>query len=187
MGEIQKAYNALAGIMKREADEQYTAVDQLRSGPITIPKELEWTHFVQKDPHFVSADTAIRNVADIEYPGRNHPAAAEVRAGMLERKSKYLKSYTPGWYVLLSFLSMARNLHFAGMCFRLLICTNLNLQIASTRNHRSCHCCFQIRSWARTRSLAQALTSLCSRVGKLAQCTVVVIHGSFAPSPTTPW
>lgn len=52
------------------------------------------------DPHFVDPNMPLRRVEDIEYPGKNHPAAAEVRAGMLERKSKYLKSYSPGWYVL---------------------------------------------------------------------------------------
>ena len=99
VGEVQKAYNALAGILKREADESYNAVDALRSGPVTIPKDLEWSHFIDSDPHFISADTPLRKVEDIEYPGKLHPAAAEVRAGMLERKSKYLKSYTPGWCV----------------------------------------------------------------------------------------
>jgi hypothetical protein len=67
-----------------------------------LPKDYEWSQFVEHDPHFVSPDTAVRKVEDIEYPGKNHPAAAEVRAGMLERKSKYLKSYTPGWYVYLA-------------------------------------------------------------------------------------
>lgn len=100
VGEVQKAYNALAGILKREADESYNAVDALRNGPVTIPKDLEWTNFIDSDSHFISADTPLRKVEDIEYPGKLHPAAAEVRAGMLERKSKYLKSYTPGWYVL---------------------------------------------------------------------------------------
>lgn len=99
VGEIQKAYNALASIMKREADEGYDTVEKLRSGPIMMPKDREWSHFVRNDPHFISPDIPLRRIEDIEYPGKHHPAAAEVRAGMLERKSKYLKSYTPGWFV----------------------------------------------------------------------------------------
>lgn len=99
VGEIQKAYNALAGILKRDADSAYDAVEQLRTGPITMPKDYEWTTFVDRDPHMVSPDVPLRKVDEIEYPGKNHPAAAEIRAGMLERKSKYLKSYQPGWYV----------------------------------------------------------------------------------------
>lgn len=103
VGEIQKAYNALAGILKRDADEAYDTVERLRAGPISMPKDREWTQFVEHDPHFVNPRTPLRRIEDIEYPGKHHPAAAEIRAGMLERKSKYLKSYTPGWYVLPTF------------------------------------------------------------------------------------
>nr|POE96979.1 phosphatidylinositol 4,5-bisphosphate-binding protein slm1 [Quercus suber] len=100
VGEIQKAYNALAGIMKREGDDAYHAVEALRTGPISMPKDQEWQDFVVNDPHFVDPNIPLRRIEDIDYPGKNHPAATEVRSGMLERKSKYLKSYTPGWYVL---------------------------------------------------------------------------------------
>ncbi|KAK4556506.1 phosphatidylinositol 4,5-bisphosphate-binding protein [Recurvomyces mirabilis] len=100
VGEIQKAYNALAGILKREADDAHHVVEGLRSGPIAMPKDQDWMHFVVNDPHFVDPELPLRRIEDIQYPGKNHPAATEVRAGMLERKSKYLKSYTPGWYVL---------------------------------------------------------------------------------------
>ena len=97
VGEVQKAYNALAGIMKREADGAHDAVDRLRYGPITMPKDAEWIRFIEHDPHFIAPEVQLRKLEDIYYPGKDHPAAAEVRAGMLERKSKYLKSYTPGW------------------------------------------------------------------------------------------
>jgi len=97
VGEVQKAYNTLAGILKREADESYQAVEKLRSGPISMSKDHEWAQFVSSDPHFVNPNLPLRRLEDITYSGKNHPAAAEVRAGMLERKSKYLKSYTPGW------------------------------------------------------------------------------------------
>lgn len=97
VGEIQKSYNALAGILRREGDDSYQAVEQLREGPIAMPKDFEWNQFVRSDPHFINPEMPLRRVEDIIYPGKNHPAAIEVRAGMLERKSKYLKSYTPGW------------------------------------------------------------------------------------------
>ncbi|GAM83271.1 hypothetical protein ANO11243_012570 [Dothideomycetidae sp. 11243] len=100
VGEIQKAYNALAGIMKREADEAYNTVDSLRNGPISMQKDHEWVRFVTQDPHLVDPEIPLRRIQDIHYPGKDHPASTEIRAGMLERKSKYLKSYTPGWYVL---------------------------------------------------------------------------------------
>lgn len=100
VGEIQKAYNAIAGILKREGDEALHTVEALRTGPISMPKDSEWMTFVQHDSNFVDPRLPLRRTADIDYPGKYDPAASEIRAGMLERKSKYLKSYTPGWYVL---------------------------------------------------------------------------------------
>lgn len=97
VGEIQKAYNAIATILKREGDAAKDAADELRAGPLSIPKDLEWIAFVQQDNHFVDPQIPIRKIKNINYPGMDSPSAAEIRGGMLERKSKYLKSYTPGW------------------------------------------------------------------------------------------
>ncbi|KAH7029395.1 uncharacterized protein B0I36DRAFT_244966 [Microdochium trichocladiopsis] len=100
VGEIQKAYNAYAGILKRESDNAYSAIEDLRGGPIGMPKDYEWSNFVQRDAQFVDPEIPIRSVDRVHYPGRDHVACQEIRAGLLERKSKYLKSYTAGWYVL---------------------------------------------------------------------------------------
>ena len=99
MGEIQKSYNAYAGILKREADAAYTAIDELRIGPISMPKDQEWHNFVHKDSQFVDPDIPVRSAEFVHYPGKDHYACQEIRAGLLERKSKYLKSYTAGWQV----------------------------------------------------------------------------------------
>ncbi|KAI0431265.1 hypothetical protein F5Y09DRAFT_199822 [Xylaria sp. FL1042] len=100
VGEIQKSYNAYAGILKREVDAGYNTVDDLRAGPIAMSKDREWISFIQRDSQFVDPETPIRTVEHIHYPGQDHFACQEIRAGLLERKSKYLKSYTAGWYVL---------------------------------------------------------------------------------------
>ena len=96
-GEIQKAYNAYAGILKREADNAYNAVEEMRSGPIVMPKDHEWQAFIRRDDQFVDPDLPLRRPDAIHYPGKDHEACQELRAGLLERKSKYLKSYTAGW------------------------------------------------------------------------------------------
>ncbi|KAI4864520.1 hypothetical protein F4820DRAFT_332563 [Hypoxylon rubiginosum] len=100
VGELQKSYNAYVGILKREADAAYNAIDELRAGPIAMPKDHEWITFIQRDSQFVDPDVPLRSADHIHYPGRDHFACQEIRAGLLERKSKYLKSYTAGWYVL---------------------------------------------------------------------------------------
>jgi ElaB/YqjD/DUF883 family membrane-anchored ribosome-binding protein len=97
VSEIQKAFTAFATILKKEGDDAHETVEKLRKGPITLPKDLEWSEFIVKDANFVTPDTPLRRAQDIEFPGKNHPAAVEVRAGLLERKSKYTRSYTPGW------------------------------------------------------------------------------------------
>jgi hypothetical protein len=94
VGEIQKSYNAYAGILKREADAAHYTVEELRTGPIAMPKDHEWNAFVENDEHFVDPRTPVREAQYIQYPGRDNELAQEVRAGLLERKSKYLKSYT---------------------------------------------------------------------------------------------
>lgn len=99
VGEIQKAYTVLAGIMRREADESYDTAEKLREGPLAIGKDMEWDTFVTNNSQMVDPRNPVRQVEHITYPGKDHPAALEVRSGMLERKSKYLKNYTPGWYV----------------------------------------------------------------------------------------
>jgi hypothetical protein len=99
VGEIQKSYNAYAGILKREGEEALKTVDELRNGPISMPSDTEWVAFVERDDHFIDPSVPVRQVQNIHYPGRDSELAAEVRAGLLERKSKYLKSYTAGWYV----------------------------------------------------------------------------------------
>ncbi|ORY67083.1 uncharacterized protein BCR38DRAFT_482722 [Pseudomassariella vexata] len=100
VGEIQKSYNAYAGILKRESDAAYNATDELRVGPIAMPKDHEWQSFIHRDAQFVDPEIPVRSAEHIHYPGRDHYASQEIRAGLLERKSKYLKSYTAGWYVL---------------------------------------------------------------------------------------
>ncbi|KAE8147192.1 hypothetical protein BDV25DRAFT_142978 [Aspergillus avenaceus] len=100
VSEIQKAYKTYANILTREADEAYDAAEKLRAGPISMPHDHEWNSFITETDDLVDPRVPLRDVESISYPGKDHPAAAEVRSGMLERKSKYLKSYTPGWYVL---------------------------------------------------------------------------------------
>ena len=97
MGEIQKAYNAYAGILRRDAGEQFEAAERLREGPLAIAKDHEWDEFVLHSDQLVDPKVPLRQAAHITYPGKDHPATIEVKSGMLERKSKYLKNYTPGW------------------------------------------------------------------------------------------
>lgn len=99
VGEIHKSYNVYTSILGREADETIDVVEKLRGGPLSMAKDHEWDAFIDGNDHFVNPRIPIRKVEQIYYPGQDALAAQEIRSGMLERKSKYLKSYTPGWSV----------------------------------------------------------------------------------------
>lgn len=86
--------------MQREANESWDCSEKLKEGPLAMSKDFEWDGFVTHNTQMVDPKSPVRQVSHITYPGKDHPAAIEVRSGMLERKSKYLKNYTPGWYVI---------------------------------------------------------------------------------------
>ncbi|KOS17559.1 Phosphatidylinositol 4 [Escovopsis weberi] len=100
VGEIQKAYSAYVGIIRREVDIANELTGELTDGPLSMPRDREWTHFVLNDHRVLDPSIPLRSFNQIRYPGQDHYAATEIRCGLLERKSKYLKSYTAGWYVL---------------------------------------------------------------------------------------
>ncbi|KAI1002711.1 hypothetical protein K3495_g5492 [Podosphaera aphanis] len=99
VGEIQRSYKAYADILKREADTAKSTANELESGPIATPKDHEWHHFIQTKK-FIDPSIPVRRSETIHYQGKNDELAKEIKAGLMERRSKYLKSFTAGWFVL---------------------------------------------------------------------------------------
>jgi hypothetical protein len=92
VGEIQKSYNAYAGILKREADSAYSTVEDLRTGPIAMPKDHEWNAFIENDEHFVDPRIPVRQSQNIYYPGRDNELAQErFRIGLKSSWRKHWK------------------------------------------------------------------------------------------------
>ena len=187
VGEIQKAYNAYAGILKREADESFEAVENLRTGPVVIPKDHEWSSFVTENENFVDPALPIRQPELVHFPGKDAPAAAEVRAGMLERKSKYLKSYTPGWYALaFPYVRLLTPIWLkfpSGTSFQQHTYTNSSPPTGSPLKPRSCLSTFKNRNLALILHRSHRRTSSCSKDDRVVEC-IVVTAGSFVPSHT---
>ncbi|KAI5806250.1 hypothetical protein EDC01DRAFT_639283 [Geopyxis carbonaria] len=100
VGEIQKAYGAYVKILAREGQELLDMADRLTTTTMRLPQDYEWNAFLERDSNLVDPSVQLRSFEHIEYPGYQHPAVTEVRSGQLERKSKYLKSFTGGWYSL---------------------------------------------------------------------------------------
>ncbi|KAH8151611.1 uncharacterized protein LAJ45_04233 [Morchella importuna] len=100
--EIQKSFETYIKLIKLEGEGQDDFAQRLTTSTLQLPADHEWSAFVERDSGIGGSSVPLRTVNDIEYPGHQHPAALEVRSGLMERKSKYLKSYTPGWFVLSS-------------------------------------------------------------------------------------
>jgi hypothetical protein len=87
------------GLLKREGEGSLHLSQRLEASIMQLPKDYEWSSFIDSDPNMVDPSVPLRSLAEIEYPGFMHPAALEVLSGSMERRSKYLKSFTPGWYL----------------------------------------------------------------------------------------
>lgn len=70
--------------------------NRLTNSTLRVSPEYEWASFVERDPEMVKPSENLRLLEQIEYPGYQHPGVLEIKTGTLERKSKYLKSFTPG-------------------------------------------------------------------------------------------
>lgn len=177
VGEIQKSYNALSSILKRDADSSYNTIDKLMLGPISMAKDHEWSAFISRDGQFVDPKAPIRSAEHINYPGRDHHACQEIRAGLLERKSKYLKSYAAGWCVC-TFVEpsagrfypcIATNVTGLGMSCRQLTSTSSSRR--TKLGSLSCHCISPNNDSVPTRPRARPATSSSLRADKPAPCT----------------
>ena len=175
VGEIQKAYTVLAGILTREATQSSETAEKLKEGPLGLTKDYEWDTFVTNNKQMVDPRNPVRQYKNITYPGQEHPAAIEVKSGMLERKSKYLKNYTPGWYIHIIFLHMLFIDQSPGTFFRLPTSTNSNPRTASQVSRLSCHCISRNRSLAPSLNQARPLINSCSKAGKVAQCIEAIL------------
>lgn len=102
VGEIQKAFSTYSQIIKREGQQLVGAADKIEVTNAQLPQDQEWADFVGRDQSIVEPTVPLRSFEDIDYPGLHNTSTAVVREGELERRSKYLKSFTSGWYVLSS-------------------------------------------------------------------------------------
>ena len=159
VGEIQKAYNAYAGILRREADEAYDTSEKLKGGPLVMSKDHEWNRFTQNNSQMVDPRIELRQLNDIVYPGKDNPLAIDVRSGMLERKSKYLRNYQPGWFVVHTRFINSVLTYDTGMCYHLRIFTSSNQPTVLLRKPRCFRCSFQNKNWVSTRKLMATLTN----------------------------
>ncbi|AAS51686.1 ADL234Cp [Eremothecium gossypii ATCC 10895] len=99
--EIQSALTVYARILGREAQLVFDSViTKLDMGFLSRDPVFEWDDFIARDPNFVEPSVPMRSLKDITYKHQYDPLTYKLQCGFLERRSKFLKSYSRGFYVL---------------------------------------------------------------------------------------
>ncbi|OUM55911.1 hypothetical protein BVG19_g5530 [[Candida] boidinii] len=99
--EIQTALTIYAKLIGQQAQNCFDGlISKLDNGLLTKDSEFEWSQFISKNSNFIDPNLPMRHSNDISYNYQLDPLSFELRSGYLERKSKFLKSYSRSWYVL---------------------------------------------------------------------------------------
>ncbi|ODV83621.1 hypothetical protein CANARDRAFT_184706, partial [[Candida] arabinofermentans NRRL YB-2248] len=102
--EIQTALTVYAKLLGQQAQNVFdNLISKLDSGLLTKDPAFEWESFISKDSKdFIDLNLPMRHFSEVQYNYQNDALSFDIRSGYLERKSKFLKSYSKGWYVLTS-------------------------------------------------------------------------------------
>ncbi|SCV00966.1 LAME_0G13146g1_1 [Lachancea meyersii CBS 8951] len=99
--EIQNALTIYARLMGQNAQLVFDVlISKLDVGFFNKEAVFEWDNFISKDPNFIQPNLPVRHMRDIVYRYQDDPLTYEVKSGFLERRSKFLKSYSKGFYLL---------------------------------------------------------------------------------------
>ncbi|QLQ78977.1 hypothetical protein HG537_0B03240 [Torulaspora globosa] len=99
--EIQNALTIYARLLGEEAQLVFDCLlSKMEVGFFSKDPQLEWENFILRDPNFIVPNLPMRKMKEIVYKNQNDPLTFEIRSGVLERRSKFLKSYSRGYYVL---------------------------------------------------------------------------------------
>lgn len=99
--EIQNSLTNYARLLSEEAQMVFDILlSKLDGGFFNKDPEFEWKNFIKKDPNFIAPNLPMRRLKKISYKYQFDPLSYGIRSGVLERRSKFLKSYSKGYYVL---------------------------------------------------------------------------------------
>lgn len=99
--EIQNSLTIYARLIGEESQLVFDILlSRLDGGFLSRDPAFEWDNFIKKDPNFIAPNLPMRKLKEISYKYQYDPLSYEIRSGVLERRSKFLKSYSKGYYVL---------------------------------------------------------------------------------------
>ncbi|EDO18292.1 hypothetical protein Kpol_1039p42 [Vanderwaltozyma polyspora DSM 70294] len=99
--EIQNALTIYARLIGQQSQIVFDVlISKLDMGFFSKDPRFEWDSFIARDPNFIPPNIPTRKVSSIVYKNQFDPLTHEVKTGYLEKRSKFLKSYSKGYYVL---------------------------------------------------------------------------------------
>lgn len=99
--EIQNSLTIYARLLGEESQLVFDILlSKLDIGFFSKDPQFEWSNFITNDPNFIAPNLPMRRLKEISYKYQYDALSYEIRSGVLERRSKFLKSYSKGYYVL---------------------------------------------------------------------------------------
>ncbi|KAH3901284.1 uncharacterized protein SCODWIG_00822 [Saccharomycodes ludwigii] len=106
--EIQSALTQYAKLMNQEAQLTFDLlISKFNTGFVNKSPSFEWDYYMDNinnsngtNVTFIPLDLPMRHFSKIIYKHQYDPLTYEIQSGVLERRSKFLKSYSKGFYVL---------------------------------------------------------------------------------------
>jgi hypothetical protein len=95
---LKDAFQQYQEMLNVEATGTSEFATKIQGKAVDLPVEKEWNAFIADAKDMVDPSIPVRTFKDIDYPGMNQITL--IRSGRLERKSKYLKSYSSAFYIL---------------------------------------------------------------------------------------
>ncbi len=107
--EVQVSINSYLKLIGNESQLTFDYLLDIingENGLLTKQPDYEWDSFIDRDINFIDIDHEVLNfkkrkdIKTIKYDFNNDLSASSINSGYLERRSKYLKSYSRAYYLL---------------------------------------------------------------------------------------
>ncbi|CCH59413.1 hypothetical protein TBLA_0B05870 [Henningerozyma blattae CBS 6284] len=101
MQEIQSVLFRYASLLTAKANLIFNSlIKKLDETIINKDPEFEWNNFIERNDNLISNKIKKRSMDSILYKHQFNPMTYVIRSDFLERKSKFLKSYARGFFIL---------------------------------------------------------------------------------------
>lgn len=102
VAEVQEALRSYSNILSTSAVQSQELANQINAGFLSKAPDFEWNNYIASDgnQNFIDpTEIKVRDPKTLTAVAPS-PLTQKIRAGYLERRSKYLKNYSKEWYVL---------------------------------------------------------------------------------------